>query len=477
MLPQSGSLAFKRNQPIEIYRTYIPPEYSPQVYESFILVRRANDGDPLAQHELGLRYLTGNGFEIDTAKAFIWVERASRQKYPLAAYNTGIFYMNGWGTSWNPVKAFENFLLAAEKDVPEAQFAVGVIYTEDLIVKKDLDKAKYWFQQAEKSGNDNATNALLAVEKDILAAKEKRSQDELAGSNPISKNVTLQYIDFTKNKYTQPADSLLLVDFYEELGRTATAYQSFVTRAVTFTDSVVQSFLLVEQTIEKYSFPEGLLLLGRIHETGRGVPVNLNKAAYYYVRALKEGAPYAGIFLWELVNREQLFSALYARINKGDNNAAYTLSTLRLLKLEFKISEKDALLILEKAANNGNLPALIEYGNILFNGIFVPVNRAAAKEVWEKAESAGAYQAKLRLFISSIAEGSSTGFPSYDLYSHLQEGYRNGSLLAETVLGYYYEKGLSGDASKSNAYRIYRNAASRGSNLAYTLLKNLYQDI
>lgn len=474
---QPGSLAFKRNQPVEIYRTYIPPEYSPRVYESFILVRRANDGDALAQHELGLRYLTGNGFEPDTVKAFIWVERSAKQGYPLAAYNTGIFYMNGWGAVWNPLKAFENFLLAAQKDVPEAQFAVGVIYTEDLVVSKDLDKAKFWFMEADKNGYENASKSLAALEKEIAASKGKTGRDDLAGSNPISKNVTLQYIDFEKDKYTVPSDSLLLADFYEELERTAIQYSGFKTRALSFSDSVRQSFLQYESTIESYSFPEGLLLLGRMYETGAGIPVDAGKAAYYYVRALKEGTPYAGIFLWELVNREQLFAPLYAKVNKGDFQAAYTLSTLRLLKLEFKISEKDALGLLEKAANGGHKAAIIEYGNILYNGIFIPVNKKAAKEVWETASVAGAYQARLRIFIAGIADGTDLQMPRHDFYEYLQDGYRNGSLLAETVLGYYYEKGYTGTESKSNAYRIYRNAASRGSNLAYTLMKNLYKDI
>lgn len=471
---QGGSLAFKKNQPVEIYRTYYPVEVSPQIFESFLLVRKANDGDPLAQHELGLRYLTGNGFEPDTAKAFIWVKRSAEQKYPLAAYNLGIFYMNGLGTEWNPFLAFENFLYAASRDIPEAQFAAGVIYTEDLVVRRDLQKAKYWFEKAVKSGNQNAPKALLAVEKDIAAGKAAKQRDEIEPSNPISKNVTLQYINFTDTSVTLPPDSLLLADFYEELFRTALSYSALTVRDSVLSDSASADILSAEETFDRYSFPEGLLLAGRIYQIRSKPGAPSLKSLYYYIRALKEGSPYAGVFLWRMITDHKFFNRLYAEINKGSAEAEYILSSLRLLRLEFGLSEKDAVSLLERSAAKQFVPAMIEAGNIYFNGTAVNRNLEKAFQYWGSASENGAYQSELRKFIASVALGDQYSGNYKSLMNDLNTGYARGSVLAETVIGYFYEKGLLVPEDKSEAYRYYRNAASRGSNLGYALLKGLY---
>ena len=55
-----------------VFKRYKPPDEIPllprndptyQIWQAFLAARRANAGDPLAQHELGLRYLLGIGVE------------------------------------------------------------------------------------------------------------------------------------------------------------------------------------------------------------------------------------------------------------------------------------------------------------------------------------------------------------------------------------------------------------------------------
>ena len=38
-----------------------------ELWEEFVLMQKANSGDANAQHELGIRYLIGRGFGLDTA--------------------------------------------------------------------------------------------------------------------------------------------------------------------------------------------------------------------------------------------------------------------------------------------------------------------------------------------------------------------------------------------------------------------------
>ncbi|MDP3684747.1 MAG: hypothetical protein Q8S01_12535, partial [Ignavibacteria bacterium] len=104
------SLAIKPNQTFRMpFTLFYQSDVSYQLYENFMLIRKANTGDAQAAHEIGVRYLVGHGFDADTVQSFNWIEKAAEKKLPVALYNLGIFQNNGWGTEWNPYKAFDNF--------------------------------------------------------------------------------------------------------------------------------------------------------------------------------------------------------------------------------------------------------------------------------------------------------------------------------------------------------------------------------
>ena len=142
------SLAFKNNRPYRNNPYFYQPDLSYQILQQFKLVQIANSGDPLAQHELGLRLLTGEGIAADTATAVYWIKKAASQKLTSAMYNYGIMLINGWGTEWNPFAAYQNFLLAAEAGMNQAQYVVGILHTDNLIVKRDWNKAYYWIKKS-----------------------------------------------------------------------------------------------------------------------------------------------------------------------------------------------------------------------------------------------------------------------------------------------------------------------------------------
>ena len=126
------SLAFKNNRPYSNNPYFYQPDLSYQILQQFKLVQIANSGDPLAQHELGLRLLTGEGIAADTVAAVYWIKKAASQKLTSALYNYGIMLINGWGTDWNPFTAYDNFLLAAEAGMNQAQYVVGILHTDNL---------------------------------------------------------------------------------------------------------------------------------------------------------------------------------------------------------------------------------------------------------------------------------------------------------------------------------------------------------
>ena len=136
-----------------VFKKYRPPQEPPlvvqsdalyQMWETFIVTRKANAGDVLAQHELSLRYLLGRGAAPDTARAALWMKRASDQHYTPAMFNYAIICYNGWGVKWDPFEAYRLFRACAEKGMPEAGYAMAQFLTEDLVVPRNFDSAYAW---------------------------------------------------------------------------------------------------------------------------------------------------------------------------------------------------------------------------------------------------------------------------------------------------------------------------------------------
>ena len=82
-----GTLAQERSDS-PVYKNYRSPSPSAQLKRSdidynlmhiFMLERKAYAGDVAAQHELGLRYLLGEGVVADTLKGAFWIKRAAEQ--------------------------------------------------------------------------------------------------------------------------------------------------------------------------------------------------------------------------------------------------------------------------------------------------------------------------------------------------------------------------------------------------------------
>src|SRR5438128_1313201 len=46
---------------------------SEELWDAFMLVKQANAGDAVAEHELGLHYLIGKDFSADSQKAVHWI--------------------------------------------------------------------------------------------------------------------------------------------------------------------------------------------------------------------------------------------------------------------------------------------------------------------------------------------------------------------------------------------------------------------
>ena len=143
------SKAIKQKWPYNHAYPLIVPRYpSYPLMTAYILQNKAKGGDPFAQHELGLRYLTGQSLPKDTTRAIYWIQQAVKRDLTAAWFNYAIMLNNGIGVDWNPFEAYTYFKSAAKNGMPEAQFVYGIFLTDNLVVNRNFTEAYYWIKKA-----------------------------------------------------------------------------------------------------------------------------------------------------------------------------------------------------------------------------------------------------------------------------------------------------------------------------------------
>ena len=135
----------------------------------------AEEGNAVAQNNLGLMYHNGWGVPQDYKEAVNWYRLAAEQGNAPAQYNLGVMYNNGNGVPQDYEEAVRWYQLAAEQGHSKAQGNLGVMYAFGNGVIKDYVYAHMWGNIASMNGND-----LGALLRDDFAEKMTSSQIEEA---------------------------------------------------------------------------------------------------------------------------------------------------------------------------------------------------------------------------------------------------------------------------------------------------------
>ena len=480
------SLVFKNPSKIPLPLIRNPHDLTLKLLDEFELVREANSGDPVAEHELGLCYLTGDGFAADTQKAAYWIKKAADQDLPFARYNYGILLFNGLGMQWNPFEAYHHFQAAAKKEVPQAYYMLGILLSDNLAVPRNLDQAYRYFKTAADSG--------FAPAKEVLAEFDKH------GWLGNIDSVTTELPDtFRSNTYTfVPADnsfgisdsatsdkgpdtssSKILGTLSKEAieyGMGSSSDSGREARRIVMSDTPSVSTTNSIRRAADLGSPEALTLMGRYYEKGIGVHHDIVGAAAHYLRAIRLGSPRAPVLLWVLIHDKKFFDELKARVNSDDPDAEFVWAGLVAIGFDNQLTEQQALKLLEQSAGHNNLEALVELGMCTLKGIWVKKDRQEALSFFEHAAELGNTEAKLRLMMLKSFTDHGVA-DSSNMVSFLVDASTNGSLLAEEMLGYCYERGFLVSSNVSTAVKFYRSAAQRGSTNGYNSLRRMYDEI
>jgi len=484
------SLAFRNNKPNRTRPYFYRPDLAYQIWQQFRLTQEANTGDPLAQHELGLRYLMGEGVAADTAYAVHWIKKAADQNLTSAKYNYAILLINGMGVEWNPFAAFKYFKSAAEDGMVQAQYIVGVLYTDNLTVKRDWNQSYYWIKKSADGEYDPAIDIITELEPriskqvvDSLLNKELNSPPDKTESvsDPSNTNLTsslgLVFIDFDTLSDTviSITDSMLIADL-EYNGIDSLAEILGIDSATTLQSLAVNKNITELKTLAENGSPEAQAILGRLYEQGIYFNQNHITAASYYFRALRNDSPKATHLLWNLTNRAEFRSLLQDEVNRNNTEAKYVWYALTSIGFDGRIAMNDALNLLEESAEENFLPALMELGLNYYTGRFISRDEVKGLKLWENAEMLGSSEATVRISTSTLFDLFIPG-ESEKAFANLLDAANSGSLLAQVSLALCYEEGIGTARSRADAIQYLRLSAQRGSQFAYAELQRLYDEI
>lgn len=111
------------------------------------VIKRANSGDPRAQHILAWMYSVGWNFERNEQKSFYWIKKSADNGFTFSYHYLGVFYLEGIGVKQNVQKAIEWFEKSAfiYKGGMSTEL-LAEIYSNDKFMTKDLIKAYKWYK-------------------------------------------------------------------------------------------------------------------------------------------------------------------------------------------------------------------------------------------------------------------------------------------------------------------------------------------
>ena len=123
----------------------------------------AEQGDVVAQFNVGIMYDKGHGVPQDAVEAARWYQRAAERGDVISQFKLGLMYAEGDGIAQDYDLAARWYLLAAENNHVRAQFSVGTMYANGQGLAQNLTKATEWYERADNTscsfGDIAAANA------------------------------------------------------------------------------------------------------------------------------------------------------------------------------------------------------------------------------------------------------------------------------------------------------------------------------
>lgn len=124
------------------------------------LSKWAEQGDAVAQNNLGYSYMHGEGVAKNTVEAAKWYRKAAGQGLAKAQYNLGWMYNRGEGVSKDIGAAIKWYRMAAEQGYVKAQYNLGYMFFYGDGLHRNHAEAIKWYRKAAEQGHPIAIKCL-----------------------------------------------------------------------------------------------------------------------------------------------------------------------------------------------------------------------------------------------------------------------------------------------------------------------------
>ncbi len=148
----------------------------------------ANQGNGLAQFNLGLMHSNGQGVPWNDTLAVKWYRKAAEQGLAVAQHHLGVMYGQGRGVAQNHVEAVKWYRKAAEQGFALAHAILGYMYQEGQGVPQNYAEAYFWYSLAAMNGDDLAVIIRNRTAKKLTASQVSAIQQRTLSWKPCGKD-------------------------------------------------------------------------------------------------------------------------------------------------------------------------------------------------------------------------------------------------------------------------------------------------
>ena len=262
--------------------------------------KAADQGNDVAQAELGVMYYYGEGVPKDFAAAAQWYRKAADQGNDTAQDRLGYMYYNGEGVQRDLAVAAQWYRKAADQGNDAAQVMLGYMYYDGKGVPKDLATAVRWYRKAADQGNDAAQGRLgymyyngEGVPKDLAAAARwfRKAADQGDDAAQVVLGVMYYYGEGV------PKDFAVAARWYRKAADQGNDFAQAELGYMYYNGKgVPKDFAVAAQWYRKAAdqgndFAQAEL--GYMYYNGEGVPKDLAAAAQWYRKAADRGNDFA----------------------------------------------------------------------------------------------------------------------------------------------------------------------------------------
>ncbi len=137
----------------------------------------AEQGNAVAQYNLGLLYQKGWGVPQDYKQALKWYHLSAEQGHVDAQYNLGSMYSDGQGVPQDYKQGVKWFILSAEQGDADAQYNLGAMYNNGDGVIQDYVRAHMWYNISASNGIETASEKRDNTTKKMTPSQLEKAQD------------------------------------------------------------------------------------------------------------------------------------------------------------------------------------------------------------------------------------------------------------------------------------------------------------